>query len=456
MQGSSQDIERRKESERAMRHPGAPGDDRGRWLGLILLVGVLAGACGNEAEPGSSGLMAGAAPIATGGSGSTPTGSGGGGAGTGGLLSGGAGGTATGGTAAGLGGAALGGGGAATGGSPPMGGLGGGGLSGGTSSGGVATGGALTGGGGAMGGSATGGVSSGGVATGGVPTGGTETGGTETGGTETGGTETGGAETGGAETGGAETGGAETGGTATGGTDPGTGGSSELPAVTVYLAGDSTVSTYTDTASTTDQAGWGQMLPEILDDRVTVVNRAAGGRTALWFHLEGAAAWILDRLEPGDYFLVQFGTNDGNKTATFTVDDVTYPRYAEPSTDFKTHLKDYYLDPTRAAGAIPVLVTAPPRNSAYCGVGNSLGSYAQAMRELGTAEAVTVLELNEKTFSHLSAICPAPTPEDFFFLRADGTVDGTHFQEHGARTMAGFLGDGMIETDLGLAAYLRP
>ncbi len=411
--------------------------------------------------------MAGAAPIVTGGSGGTPMGSGGGGAGSGGLPLGGAGGTATGGTAGGFGGAALGGGGAATGGSPPMGGLGGSGPTGGVPSGGVATGGALTGGGGAMGGSATGGVPTGGVATGGisaggVPTGGLPTGGTETGGSDpgTGGTGTGGTETGGSDpgTGGTETGGSDpgTGGTETGGSDPGTGGSAELPAVTVYLAGDSTVSTYTDTASTTDQAGWGQMLPEILDDRVTVVNRAAGGRTALWFHLEGAAAWILERLEPGDYFLVQFGTNDGNKTATFTVDDVTYPRYAEASTDFKTHLKDYYLDPTRAAGAIPVLVTPPPRNSAYCGVGNSLGSYAQAMRELGTAEAVTVLELNEKTFSHLSAICPAPTPEDFFFLRADGTVDGTHFQEHGARTMAGFLGDGMIETDLGLAAYRLP
>jgi len=246
----------------------------------------------------------------------------------------------------------------------------------------------------------------------------------------------------------------ETGGTATGGA--GGSGGGELSPVTVYLAGDSTVSTYTDTASTTDQAGWGQMLPEILDDRVTVVNRAAGGRTALWFHLEGAAAWILERLEPNDYFFVQFGTNDGNKTATFTVDGVTYPRYAEASTDFKTHLKDYYLDPTRAVGATPVLVTPPPRNSAYCGTGNSLGSYAQAMRELGAAEGVTVLDLNDATFSYLSAICPAPTPEDFFFLRADGTVDGTHFQERGARLMAGFLGDAMVETDLGLAAYLRP
>ncbi|MBN2194645.1 MAG: rhamnogalacturonan acetylesterase [Polyangiaceae bacterium] len=270
-----------------------------------------------------------------------------------------------------------------------------------------------------------------------------------------------GAETGGRQAGGGGMAGAETGGTGaasggTGGTEAGGGGTGGGPLLdrTIYLAGDSTVSTYTDTASAADQAGWGQMLPEFFSDQLTVVNRAAGGRTALWFHLEGAVARILEEIATGDYFFIQFGHNDGNRTATFTVDGVTYQRYADPDTDFKTHLKDYYLDPARAAGAIPVLVTPPPRNSAYCGTGNSLGSYAQAMRELGEAEEVAVLDLNTKTFDHLSSVCPAPSPEDFFFLKADGTVDGTHFQENGARIMAGFLAECIEEIELALEAYL--
>ncbi len=408
---------------------------------------MLLGACGQDADAGGAGGAPAASDGGSAGISALPLGgTGGGGQGTGGV------------TASG-GGAPLGGtlpsGGAETGGSGTGGGPTGGLATGGAASGGASAGGQAWGGSAALGGGLAGGApADGGTATGGDGTGGTATGGVETGGTATGGVETGGTTTGGVETGGTATGGVETGGTATGGA--GGSGGGELSPVTVYLAGDSTVATYTDTASPTDQAGWGQMLPEILDDRVTVVNRAAGGRTALWFHLEGAAAWILERLEPGDYFFVQFGTNDGNKTATFVVDGVTYPRYAEASTDFKVHLKDFYLDPTRAVGATPVLVTPPPRNSAYCGAGNSLGSYAQAMRELGAAEGVAVLDLNDATFSYLSAICPAPTPEDFFFLRADGTVDGTHFQEHGARMMAGFLGDAMVETDLGLAAYLLP
>lgn len=241
-----------------------------------------------------------------------------------------------------------------------------------------------------------------------------------------------------------------------GGMNAGTGGAEDLPDTTIYVAGDSTVSTYADTASSSDQAGWGQMLHEIFDGRVTVDNQARGGRTALWFHLEGGTDYVLDRILAGEYWFIQFGTNDSHPSATFTVDGVTYQRFADANTTFKEHLMDHYVTPARAKSAIPVLVTPPPRNSAYCGTGNSLGGYAQAMRDLAAAEGIVLLDLNQRTFDHLEAICPAPTPEDFFFLRADNTVDGTHFQENGARHMAGFLGDEMIAKSVGPYQYLLP
>ncbi|MGC4065568.1 MAG: GDSL-type esterase/lipase family protein [Polyangiaceae bacterium] len=236
------------------------------------------------------------------------------------------------------------------------------------------------------------------------------------------------------------------------------GGSSGATAnVTVYIAGDSTVCNYTDTAATNDQAGWGQMLKEIFNSKVTIQNRAVGGRTAYWFYLEGAVDKILSTIKPGDYFFIQFGTNDQNQTATFTVGGVTYPRYADAATTFRTQLKQYYLNPTKAKGAIPVLVTPPPRNSAYCNGGNGLSAYATAMKELGAAEKVAVLDNNLSTFNYLKAICPKPTTaatENFFLGKSDGSIDGTHFQENGARKMAGFIGTRIREVGLGLAAYL--
>jgi lysophospholipase L1-like esterase len=217
----------------------------------------------------------------------------------------------------------------------------------------------------------------------------------------------------------------------------------------VFIAGDSTVQTYADTASTSDQAGWGQMIGALLSERVTVDNRAIGGRTARRFIDEGRLDDILDEIAAGDYLFVQFGTNDGNRTATYTIGDQTIPYFLDPATDFKTFLRQY-LAGAQERGATPVLVTPPPRNSAYCTGGNGTGGHAQAMRELGEAEGVAVLDLNARSVAYLRAICPAPVPEDFFLLRADGTVDGTHFQENGARILARLVAEAAAEAQLPL------
>jgi len=223
--------------------------------------------------------------------------------------------------------------------------------------------------------------------------------------------------------------------------------------VTVFLAGDSIVMTYPDTPSTTDQAGWGQMLPAYFRSNATIDNRAIGGRTARRFIEEGRLADILADIHAGDYLLVQFGTNDGNTTATYVLDGGTIPYFLDPNTDFKTYLMQY-VDGARAKSATPVLVTPTPRNSAYCTGGNGTGAYAQAMRDLAAAENIALSDLNMKTVNYLKAICPAPVPENFFLLLADGTVDGTHFQENGARILAGFVAQGIRESGIPLAAYL--
>jgi lysophospholipase L1-like esterase len=225
--------------------------------------------------------------------------------------------------------------------------------------------------------------------------------------------------------------------------------------LTLYLAGDSIVQTYADTASERDQAGWGQMLREFFDAEVTVENRAIGGRTARRFIDEGRLDAIVAELEPGDYLLVQFGTNDGHRTATYTLGEATIPYFLDPATDFRAYLQRY-IDAARSRSANPVFVTPTPRNSAYCTGGNGTGAHAAAMNALGQQQGVPVVELNARTVSYLREICPAPTPEDFFFLRADGSVDGTHFQENGARILARFVADGLRNFGAPFAAHRLP
>jgi lysophospholipase L1-like esterase len=239
--------------------------------------------------------------------------------------------------------------------------------------------------------------------------------------------------------------------------DGGRGGDARAPALTdltIFIAGDSTVANYRDTGNERDQAGWGQMLRAHFDERVTIDNRAVGGATSRHFIEDGRLDAIIEAMKPGDVMLVQFGTNDGNRTASYDFQGMKVPYYLDPATSFKSYLSQY-VERARGTGATPIFVTPPPRNSAYCVGGNGPGAHAEAMRELGTKLGVPVLDLNKKAVAHLAAICPAPVPEDFFLLRTDGSVDGTHFQRRGARVLAGFVADAMREAKLSLAERLR-
>ena len=93
---------------------------------------------------------------------------------------------------------------------------------------------------------------------------------------------------------------------------------------TIFLAGDSTVKTYEDAQYI---AGWGQFLDLFLDESITVVNAAHGGRSSRSFINEGrlynidnanfsytfsqnGGNSIEDSIKAGDFLFIQFGHND--------------------------------------------------------------------------------------------------------------------------------------------------
>jgi lysophospholipase L1-like esterase len=345
-----------------------------------------------------------------------------------------------------------------------------------------ATGGAAnTGGVAETGGSAsTGGVTSSGGATGvggAVATGGavrsggstSSRGGSATGGTfSTGGTpQAGGSTSAGGAT--AQGGAASTGGARLdAGPDTRDSGAPELPAApidalggtasgTVYIAGDSTVSVYTN--SPIHQAGWGQMLATYFNANAKILDKAVGGMTARHYIEAGYLDQITAVMKAGDYLLVQFGTNDSNTTATYTLPGSTtpIPYYLAPETDFKTYLTQY-VDATKAKGGTTVFVTPPPRHSCSgtnLGVANGLAAYATAMKELGATLGVPVDDLNGKTVAYLSTVACDVSGSTFYLVNADGTTDGTHFQENGANVMAGLVATGIRELGLPLATFLK-
>ena len=97
------------------------------------------------------------------------------------------------------------------------------------------------------------------------------------------------------------------------------------------------------TASGSPERGWGQMLPCFLNGRIRVENHAACGRSSLSFIREGRWQAVLDRLQAGDYVIIQFGHNDEKTdTALHTV----------PGGSFDENLRRFVRE-TREKGLIP-------------------------------------------------------------------------------------------------------
>jgi len=346
------------------------------------------------------------------------------------------------------------------------------------SQGGSATGGAATSaagqpatGGSPKGSSASGGAAGGESATGGTAAGGSKTGGSMAAGSVAGGTATGGGVTGGA-TGGISTGGAAPGGKTSAGGSPGgaggrgsgggviTGGSPGTSAggaiviaatgtypvspgtPTIYVAGDSTVSTYA-AGTAGNQEGWGQRFQEFFDPNdVIVVNKAIGGESSKSFSDEGHLNDILAVIKPGDYLFAQWGINDRSVAGAAHATD--------PATTFRTYLQQY-IDGARGKNAIPVLITPTPRHQYSDGVfGNGFPEYCTAIKAVGAATNTPVIDLQSMGLAYYTSIGDAQVIATIIL---NGT-DPLHFNAEGAYQMARMVALGVQALNLPISQFV--
>jgi lysophospholipase L1-like esterase len=214
---------------------------------------------------------------------------------------------------------------------------------------------------------------------------------------------------------------------------------SKLPAITVHLAGDSTVSNY---PATTTQQGWGMELGQFFIDKVTVNNKAVGGANVRSFR---AGNWpkITAALQPGDYVMIQFGANDSG---------TAHGPVSPP--DFAATLGEM-ADEVKAKGATPIFVTPSAFFQWRDGKQDNarLAPYAEAMHTAGKAKNVLVVDLNARGVEHLNAIGQAAAADLYFPVR--GAPDKAHFLKAGATKMAQLVADELRRNGSPLAAYLK-
>jgi len=190
--------------------------------------------------------------------------------------------------------------------------------------------------------------------------------------------------------------------------------------IRIILVGDSTV---------TDHAGWGAGFKQLLDDQVECENYARGGRSSKSFIEEGH--WEKALAAGADYVLIQFGHNDmpGKGPA----------RETDPNTTYREWMSRY-VDESRAAGAVPVLVTSMTRRNLREGkIVTVLGPYAQAVRDLAREKNVPLVDLHAATIELLNQLGPAES--DTLGPVVNGRRDRTHLSTKGQAVMAALVAD---------------
>lgn len=209
-----------------------------------------------------------------------------------------------------------------------------------------------------------------------------------------------------------------------------------VQAVTVFLAGDSTV---------TDQPwgpylGWGQMLPRFFGPGVAVSNHAQSGLALFSFERQRRLQKLLSMMRRGDYVFIQFGHNDQKDKS----------EGAGPFTSYKGNLKRY-VAAVREKGGLPVLVTSMERRRWKGGVvQTTLGEYAAAVRETAAEEGVPLIDLHAMSVVLYGALGEAGSkrafvhyPANTFPGRPEALADDSHHSAYGGYELARCVVEGI-------------
>ena len=241
--------------------------------------------------------------------------------------------------------------------------------------------------------------------------------------------------------------------------------------MTIFLAGDSTVQSYS--VRCFPQAGWGEQLIRYFADNdyrtvpameaddahrsvfsnavryesrlLTVDNRAMGARSVKTFVEEGRMEDLLGSLSAGDWVLIQFGHNDANRSKE--------ERYVTPG-EFGERLQRDFIDPVRKRGANPVLVTPLALidfdSEGHCR--DSFPEYRKEMLALGSREDVPVIDLGRLSAEFNTGIGEEKCrelylclPEGIYPNWMDGNEDTAHIQLGGAYVFAGIVANALTK-----------
>ena len=210
---------------------------------------------------------------------------------------------------------------------------------------------------------------------------------------------------------------------------------SGLPALTIHMAGDSTMSNYD---ATTTQEGWGQEFGQFFISKVTIDNQAQGGANIETFY-SGRWKTLINNVKPGDYVFAAFGINDSG---------TTHGPVAPAA--FQTQM-GVMADEVAAKKATFIPTTSSPLQMWVGGkeTNTRLQPYCDATIAIGAMKGLLVDDLNARGIEYYDMIGQTAAAA----LTFNG--DKAHFDKAGATEMAQLAARDLTRINSPLAAYLK-
>lgn len=217
--------------------------------------------------------------------------------------------------------------------------------------------------------------------------------------------------------------------------------------VKILMAGDSTMAdkvlwkTVVDSVSGQQiqepfmERGWGQLLPEFVNQKAIVKNYAQNGRSTRTFIEEGLWTNLINNTEKGDFVIIQFGHNDSSKDKG--------ERYTNPA-QFRINFVAF-VNEVKLKGATPILCTPVARRK-FDENGQLIpthGIYPDIIRQVATQYDVSLIDMEKITSQWLQQEGVEASKKYFHKfppgvskLYPQGLDDNTHFNELGAKIVA--------------------
>ncbi len=215
-----------------------------------------------------------------------------------------------------------------------------------------------------------------------------------------------------------------------------------LAKVTIYMCGDSTMQDWN--AGYCPKQGQGQDFHFWFDEsKAAVVNRGQGGMAAdgyydmFWKHGCSNGNCIVDKLQAGDYAVIQFGINDVSKSdeAKFTVAMSTMAKEAQ------------------AKGAYPIIMS-PIRRCYYdspTAIHNSYRGYPARAKAIADSLKIPFIDMSEMVANYMISVGEYYA-QQFIFNYAtsaeysnlkDNQADQVHLQMNGANAFGRIITEQM-------------